>query len=446
MAESEMTSYDTLFGRAALEQRLCTEEELKQCRKELKVRSGGSNPVTLEHLMVEKQVVTPSQAGRVKNLIKESRDVSSQIPGYRVLGKLGSGAMAVVYKAKQLSLDRTVAIKVLPKKFVQKSDYVERFYKEGRIAAKLNHNNIVQAIDVGEVGGLYYFVMEYVEGKTLFDDLSKGKIFSEQEALDIIIQLANALAHAHAQGLIHRDVKPKNIMINKEGIVKLADMGLAREASDIKAARHEQGKAFGTPYYIAPEQIKGEIDIDGRSDIYALGGTLYHMVTGRVPYEASSPSEVMRKHLKEELVPPDHINTSLSAGISEVIEIMMAKKKEERYKNMEELLTDLQAVRDGHPPLIARQRFNMDALGELEEGAEIERRADSTQVYSDEIVAKYRVTVVVLIAVAAVLLLIILFLAVQLQNRIMAPKVDALGRSDISVSWQEPQQKPEHAS
>jgi serine/threonine-protein kinase len=391
--------------------------------------------------MVEKQVLTPSQAARLKGSIRESRDVSTQIPGYRILGKLGSGAMAVVYKAKQISLDRTVAIKVLPKKFVQKSDYVERFYKEGRIAAKLNHNNIVQAIDVGEVGGLYYFVMEYVEGKTLYDDLAKGKIFSEKEALDIIIQVANALAHAHSQGLIHRDVKPKNIMINKEGIVKLADMGLARETSDIKAAKHEQGKAFGTPYYIAPEQIRGEMDIDGRADIYALGATLYHMVTGRVPFDGSTPAEVMRKHLKEPLIPPDHINTSLSAGISEVIEVMMAKNKEDRYKNVEELLIDLQAVREGNPPVIARQKFNLEALGELEEGAEVETEPEAKKIYTDEILSKYRAAVVALIALSAVLFLIVLFLAFQLKNQNASYDSMVMNLSHLS-SWQEMLLKP----
>lgn len=415
MAGNEGTNYDTLFGRMAVEQRLCTEDEVSECRDELQKLSGAGTPVTLEQLMLKRQYLTRSQIMRLRNLVRENRDVANQIPGYKVLGKLGSGAMAVVYKAKQLSLDRVVAIKVLPKKFVQKSDYVDRFYKEGRIAAKLNHNNIVQAIDVGEVGGLYYFVMEYVEGKTLYDDLSKGKIFDEREALDIIIQLANALAHAHAQGLIHRDVKPKNIMINKDGVVKLADMGLARETSDIKAARHEQGKAFGTPYYIAPEQIRGEIDIDGRADIYALGGTLFHMVTGRVPFEANSPSEVMKKHLKEALVPPDHINTALSAGISEVIEVMMAKNRDERYKNMEELLTDLQAVRDGRPPLLARQKFNVDALEELEQGEVVSSYGSrAVRTYTEEEVSKYKVTVVVLAAAVAILLLIVIFESVQL--------------------------------
>jgi serine/threonine protein kinase len=413
LAGNEQTSADTLFGRMVIEQKLCTDEEVRQCEEEQKKRASGQ-PATLELLLLEKRFLTPTQAERVKSSIRESRgDSTNQIPGYKVLGKLGSGAMAVVYKAKQLSLDRIVAIKVLPKKFVQKSDYVERFYKEGRLAARLNHNNIVQAIDVGEVGGLYYFVMEYVEGKTLYDDLSKGKVFTEKEALDTIIQVAKALAHAHAQGLIHRDVKPKNIMIHKDGTVKLADMGLAREASDMKAAKHEQGKTFGTPYYIAPEQIRGDIDIDGRADIYSLGGTLYHMVSGKVPFEATSPSDVMKKHLHEPLVPPDHINTALSAGISEVIEVMMAKNRNERYKTMEEALADLQAVREGRPPLIARQRFNMEALGELEHGDVIEMPNSRVSGIQEEIVAKYKMYLIILGAFSAILVLAVIFLALS---------------------------------
>lgn len=393
----------------ALDQRLCTDEEVRQCKEDLQ-KMAADNPTTLDQLLVNRQYITPSQLERLKANINESRNTAGQIPGYKVMGKLGSGAMAVVYKAKQISLDRTVAVKVLPKKFVQKSDYVERFYKEGRLAAKMNHNNIVQAIDVGEVGGLYYFVMEYVEGKTLYDDLAKGKVFDEREAIDVIIQVAKALAHAHAQGLIHRDVKPKNIMINKDGVVKLADMGLARETSDIKAAKHEQGKAFGTPYYIAPEQIRGEVDIDGRADIYSLGGTLFHMVAGRVPYEASTPSEVMKKHLKEPLVPPDHINTALTTGISEVIEVMMAKDRKERYSTMQEVITDLEAVRDGRPPLVARQKFNVEALGQLEEGDVVQLTDNGKKLYPAEIVAKYRVLIIVLGAFSGILLLVILFM------------------------------------
>jgi serine/threonine-protein kinase len=412
LAGNEQTSNDTLFGRIAVEQKLCTEEEVRVAQEERKKRAAEA-PAPLEQILLEKQYLTPTQADRLKVVIRDSRDSSSQIPGYKVLGKLGSGAMAVVYKAKQLSLDRTVAVKVLPKKFVQKSDYVERFYKEGRLAAKMNHNNIVQAIDVGEVGGLYYFVMEYVEGKTLYDDLSKGKIFSEKEALDIIIQVASALAHAHSQGLIHRDVKPKNIMISKDNVVKLADMGLARETSDARAAKHEQGKAFGTPYYIAPEQIRGEVDIDGRADLYSLGGTLYHMVTGRVPFEATAPAEVMKKHLKEPLVPPDHINTALSAGISEVVEVMMAKDKKDRYATMEEAMVDLQAIRDGKPPLLARQRFNVGALSGFEDGATVEMSDEKAHGISNEVLTKYKMTIILLGALSAILLLALIFMAIK---------------------------------
>ncbi|ARN57891.1 serine/threonine protein kinase [Sedimentisphaera salicampi] len=336
-------------------------------------------------------------------------NAAGQIPGYKILGKLGSGAMAVVYKAKQVSLDRTVAIKVLPNKFVGKSNYVERFYKEGRLAGRLNHNNIVQAYDVGEAKGLYYFVMEYVEGKSIYDDLSKGKIFEEKEALEIMIQLAKALEHAHAQGLIHRDIKPKNIMITKEGVVKLADLGLARTTDDSETASAEKGKAFGTPFYIAPEQIKGEVDIDGRADIYGLGATLYHMVTGSVPFKAQKPAEVMRKHLNEPLTPPDHINTKLSSGFCEIIETMLAKKRSERYANPSDLLKDLESVNKGMPPVFARQTIDVSDLEELEEGEAVER--DESSQYSYAVIVKYRIIVAVLSAACLLLLILLIFTA-----------------------------------
>jgi len=404
--ETSETSYDTVFGKMAVEQGLCTNGELRRSLEELKSRSKV-NPVTLANLLVDLGYITQNQAERLKTSVKMSKAAAHQIPGYKILGKLGTGAMAVVYKAKQLSLNRTVAIKVLPKRFTENSEYVERFYKEGQAAGKLNHNNIVQAVDVGEAGGYHYFVMEYVEGKTLYDDLSAGKVFSEDEALDIIIQVAHALAHSHACGLIHRDVKPKNIMINTAGVVKLADMGLARETTDIEAAQSEAGKAYGTPYYIAPEQIRGKLDLDGRADIYGLGATFYHLVTGRVPFMADDPGDVMRKHLREQLIPPDHINTSLSAGTSEVVEIMMAKRREDRYNNVEELLTDLEAIRKGQPPLRAHKRFDVSVLEQLENGDAIEPGGGP---YKEEAVTHYRIAILILSAVVAVSFLVIILL------------------------------------
>lgn len=402
------TNYDTVFGKMAIDQGLCTDEELRQSLEELKTRSTA-DPAILKDLMVELGYITESQAERLGTGIKESKAAAHQIPGYKIVGKLGAGAMAVVYKARQLSLNRMVAIKILPKRFTENPEYVERFYKEGQAAGKLNHPNIVQAIDVGEAGGYHYFVMEYVEGKTIADDLAAGKVFEETEALDMIIQVANALSHAHALSLIHRDVKPKNIMISNSGTIKLADMGLARATTDIEAAQSEAGKAYGTPYYIAPEQIRGKIDIDGRADIYGLGATLYHMLTGRVPFMAEDSADVMRKHLKEKLIPPDHINTLLSAGVSEVIEIMMAKKKEDRYNNMEELLVDLNALREGQTPLQAHKRFDVSILQQLENGDVVEKEEG----YKEEAVAQYRMAILILSIVTVVFFVIILIMLLK---------------------------------
>lgn len=322
--------------------------------------------------LVKTGVVTKKQMERVLPLVEEAKP-TQQIPGYKILKELGKGAMARVFLARQMSLDRLVAIKVLPKRYTNNPEWVERFYAEGRAAAKLNHPNIVGALDVGHAGDYHYFVMEYVEGRSAFDDIAGPNKYTEKEALDMIIQIARALEHAHAAGFIHRDVKPKNIMITNDNVAKLADMGLARAISDKEAAEAEQGKAFGTPYYISPEQIRGQRDIDFRADIYGLGATFYHVVTGQVPFDGPNPSAVMHAHLKDELEPPDHINENLSAGIGEIIEVCMAKKPRDRYKTTTDLLHDLESVSRGEPPLQARRKFDLASLSTLEgEPEEIE--------------------------------------------------------------------------
>jgi serine/threonine-protein kinase len=270
--------------------------------------------------------------------------------------------MATVFLANQLSLDRKVAIKVLPKKFSDNKDFIERFYREGRAAAQLNHPNIVQAYDVGRAGEHHYFVMEFVDGPTVHDRVVNDKIISEAEAIDIVRQVALALQHAHDRGFIHRDIKPKNVMITQSGRVKLADLGLARALSDKDAAIAEAGRAYGTPYYISPEQIRGEVKIGPPADIYGLGATFYHMVTGRVPYGGKNPSEVMRRHLKSPLEPPDHINTKLSAGCAQVIEMMLDKNASERYQNAADLLEDLELIAAGKPPHFAHKALDISNL------------------------------------------------------------------------------------
>ncbi|QOV88454.1 serine/threonine-protein kinase [Humisphaera borealis] len=362
-------SLDSEVARLVVESGLVTQQEVSHCREQQK-QSSDPNQRSLADLLVENSFITVTQARRIKGQL-EDRD-NSQIPGYQLISRLGKGAMATVYKARQTSLDRIVAVKVLPKKMSENVEFVERFYKEGRAAARLSHNNIVQAIDVGSSPkGYHYFVMEMIEGKTLYDMMvppphGDGHKFSEEEGLDIMIMMADALAHSHQRNLIHRDVKPKNILMTPEGVAKLTDMGLARAQDDKEAAESEAGKAYGTPYYISPEQIRGDVDIDHRADIYSLGATMYHLLTGRPPFEADTPAAVMHMHLKAPLTPPDHINTALSSGIGEIIEVSMAKRREDRYGSMEEMLADLRAVRAGHQPQFARRQASDDDLAALE--------------------------------------------------------------------------------
>ena len=360
---------DSQICRLAIERQLVTAEEVRVAHDQRRLLATNGHARPLPEVLVDLGFLTRTQLSRLHGLNDDSGGrPSQQIPGYQILNKCGAGAMAVVYRAKQLSLNRTVAIKVLPKRLSKNAEFVERFYREGRAAAQLNHANIVQAFDVGESNGFHYFVMEFVEGCTVYDELAEGKIYSEREAVDIITQIARALLHAHERGFIHRDVKPKNIMLTKDRIPKLADMGLAREATDHQAALAEAGRAYGTPYYIAPEQIRGEVDIDQRADLYSLGATFYHMVTGRVPFEGATPSAVMHKHLKEPLTPPDHLNTELSSGCGTMIELLLAKARDDRYPSARELLVDLERLARSEAPVHARPAVNAAVFETLKNG------------------------------------------------------------------------------
>src|SRR3989440_5460868 len=362
---------DTEVGKVVVDMGLATRTEIEFCREQQK-QASDPNQRSLADLLVENSFITVNQVKRIKSRLAESRQ---QLPGYEIINMIGKGAMAKVFKARQVSLDRIVAIKVLPKKMSDNVEFIERFYKEGKAAARLSHNNIVQAIDVGSTpDNLHYFVMEYVEGKTLYDimqppPVGEGRNFSEAEALDITMQISEAMTHAHLKGLIHRDVKPKNILLTPQHVAKLTDLGLARATDDKHAAESEAGKAYGTPYYISPEQIRGDVDIDFRADIYSLGATMYHLVTGQPPFDGETPSAVMHKHLKQPLTPPDHINTGLSAGIGEIIEVAMAKNRDERYHSTGDMLEDLRLVRKGEPPAHARRAVDLDSIAKIEETA-----------------------------------------------------------------------------
>ncbi|MFO0970323.1 MAG: serine/threonine-protein kinase [Gemmataceae bacterium] len=371
--------------RPALERRgLITREEYVQFRAQEGEAWSDLGVEAVLDRFVKAGLLTAGQGRRVASEL--SSIVNQPIPGYQLLQELGRGSMGRVYKARQVSMDRLVAIKFLHPKLAANQEYIERFFREAHLAAKFSSNNVVQAIDVGVAGTLHYFVMEYVEGTTIKDELEKGKVYEEKEAVEIVLQIAQALDHAHRRNLIHRDIKPANIVLTREGVAKLADLGLARATTDEAAAKAEKGLTIGTPYYIAPEQIRSRIDVDSRADIYSLGATLYHMVTGRPPFDFADRRDVLKAHRAQELVPPDHINTKLSAGLGEVCEFMMAKDRDMRYPSPEGLILDLECLLRDEPPRIARQKIDLAMLQGLQHGVDDDEDAAEEKADSEEMV------------------------------------------------------------
>ena len=232
--------------------------------------------------------------------------------------ELGRGGMGVVYKAHQISLDRPAALKVLSDAYANNAEFVVGFIKEARAAAKLNHPHIVQAYAVGEDEGVFYLAMEYIDGETMKGVLKREKMIPVIQAINIIQQIAEALSSAwNEQKLIHRDIKPDNIMLTSNGRAKLADLGLARTAGDIDDS--EDDEVMGTPQYICPEHLTGA-PMDVRSDIYSLGATFFHFVTGRFPFEGKTGAEIAQKHITDPLPPPDQVNPELPSCVARIIE------------------------------------------------------------------------------------------------------------------------------
>ena len=280
----------------------------------------------------------------------ESPDRLERLGGFEIISKIAEGGMGAVYRAKQVSLDRTVAVKILPKRLAKNKQFVGRFLREAKLAAQFSHPNIVGAVDAGKAEGVHYFAMEYVEGESLGQMLSREKVLPEAKAVEIIIQMARALECAHKHGMVHRDVKPDNILIDEEGTAKLADLGLARQVEDEGTQLTQAGTAMGSPHYISPEQARGEGDIDIRADIYSLGATFYQLVTGRTAFSGQTVAVIMTKHLSEAPPPVREVRPEVSEATASVIAKMMAKDRSERYQTPAELLADLERLSRGEEP------------------------------------------------------------------------------------------------
>ena len=336
---------DLLTGRIAVEKGFLSEEQVTECMT-AQGTSAGEGKARLLDVALDRGLLTDFQASQILKAAAGAKRKRHPIPGFRLDAELGRGGMGMVYRATQLSLDRPVAIKVLPSRLARDSDYIERFRREARSAAKLIHTNVVQAIEVGETpDNHHYFVMEFVQGQSVQDLLATKERLGEQESIGIARQIADALHEAHRLNLIHRDIKPGNVLVTPDGTAKLADFGLARETSDDSIT--QTGIVMGTPNYMSPEQARGVKDLDSRSDIYSLGATLYHMVTGRVPFQGESTTQTILMHLEDPPTPPKQLVPELSEGLDRVILRMLEKDRDRRYATPAELVGDLERVASG---------------------------------------------------------------------------------------------------
>lgn len=257
---------------------------------------------------------------------------------YKLEAKLGSGGMSTVYLARDTTLDRSVAVKVMHREMSEQADQLERFRQEARAVAKLSHPNVVSVIDAGEDGGHPYIVFEYVEGETLKQRINRVGALDPQEALAYAIEVARGLTVAHARNMVHRDIKPQNVLIDSEGRAKLTDFGISRQLE--QDGMTATGRVLGTTDYVAPEQAMGH-PVDPRSDIYSLGVVLYEMLVGQVPFHADSQVGVAMKHVNEELPDVQNRRPEVSAAAALVVERATAKDPAERYQAVGELIDDL---------------------------------------------------------------------------------------------------------
>ncbi|MEC9475613.1 MAG: protein kinase [Planctomycetota bacterium] len=332
-----MKKIDQLFLRAAHKKGLLEEAEVKQIVESLGESDSAAAAVVAAGMMTEQQ------SHRLLSSI-ESSVPPEGIPGFEILSAIGRGATSTVWKARQESLGKIVALKVFSTAISSKTESDE-LIAEARNVALLNHPHIVHALDAGISNGNCWFAMELVEGETLQQKLARRGALSDREVAELALCLSQGLAHAHGSGLLHRDLKPGNILISEDGVPKITDLGLAlaeEEAMELDTAEKRQG----TPHYISPEQAQGEA-LDVRSDLYSLGATLYHCLTGRPPFQGKTNKEILKKHIQEEVVPVVTISGKESP-LNTIVEKLLSKEPGQRYANTEQLLLALDQVANGN--------------------------------------------------------------------------------------------------
>lgn len=321
----------------AIEKALISQAQVDECEGIIeKLVEMGLRRRTLAEILDEKGYLKRADLERLRGEVARAR--GEVIPGYKLEKRLGRGSSGVVYTARQVSLDRRVAIKVLYPELSRDPQIVDRFLREAKTVATLSHPNIVTGYDAGEANGYHYFVMEYVDGPTVAEVLSRGGAMSAERAIRIATQVARALDHAHEHGLVHKDVKPDNILL-ADGVAKLCDLGLVCEVG----RERTDGTVAGTPHYISPETARGQT-VDIRSDLYSLGATAYACLTGEPPFDGSTSAAILAKHIRDPAPNPCDAMPELSADVGRIVQRLLAKDPSARYQTPRALLRDLDRV------------------------------------------------------------------------------------------------------
>jgi serine/threonine-protein kinase len=325
------------------------------------LRAGGPRR-PLKDVLVKKGLLKPSQVDTLaiaarkalagKALARVKPPPQDPIPGYRVTGKLGSGGTAKVFLAEDKENGgRKVALKILLPAMAKDQKALGRFMREAELLVKFDHPNLAKGYNHGTYGPLAFLAMEFLDGETVHQILDREKSLPEARALEIVLEIAKALEYTQQQGIVHRDVKPDNVMVLKNGRIKLCDLGFALP---IGQAVGEEGTTSGTVQYMSPEQARGQQDIDVRADIYSLGATLYHMVMGELPFAGGDSLEVMAKQVMEALNSSEIKNRSISKHMHYFIERMMSKEKDLRYATPKDLIDDINQQIEGFRSLTYR--------------------------------------------------------------------------------------------
>jgi serine/threonine-protein kinase len=369
MKNSEPTENGQL-GEIVIEKELLNSRQLAHCLEISKEQGSGD----LGEVMVVAGYLTPEQMTAVR---AEARRRKCRIPGFEILEKVGAGSYGTVYRARQMAMERDVALKVLHPELSQNMAVVKKYISEARAVAKLNHPHIVQGIDVGACDGYYYFAMEFLSGGTLSESLDAGACMSESEAKLYLYQVAQALDHAWQQKIIHCDLKPDNLMLNEAGRLKLTDLGLAQVGTAVESAAGGKKVVRGTPHYISPEQIETPDDLDCRCDLYSLGATFFHLLSGVTPFNGENKKEIMLARLKQDAPELKSLRKEISPDFSRLIGSLLAKDRTQRPQSPAELSRKL--IELGVDPKAAGDHLSAVGVARKSSSTTVRKRK-STQV------------------------------------------------------------------